>query len=190
MSQLALLEDLNDSGSKVDGELCHTGFSHPHLQRGHPEMLHMIKRKFLCASSEHQDDCQADIVASSQPIVHVPNALRKMSKLQRLVTIYHLHFHLAERREQLHARRDRLYQGDVCSFIAQAFFLFIGLASVFPSRLKPPRNGSFAVSAKGFGRFSSDYSHVGSIVQFRHCNISMFTLFRCAVSARNTTYTR
>lgn len=46
MSQLALLEDLNDSGGRVDGELTHTGFSHPHLQRGHPEMLHMIKREY------------------------------------------------------------------------------------------------------------------------------------------------
>jgi len=47
MTQLALLEDLNDSGGKVDGELTHTGFTHPHLQRGHPEMLHMIKRTYL-----------------------------------------------------------------------------------------------------------------------------------------------
>lgn len=47
MSQLALLEDLNDSGGRVDGELTHTGFSHPCLQRGHPELLHKIKRKCL-----------------------------------------------------------------------------------------------------------------------------------------------
>lgn len=50
MSQLALLEDLNDSGGKIDGELTHTGFAHPNLQRGHPEMLHMIKREFCCYS--------------------------------------------------------------------------------------------------------------------------------------------
>jgi hypothetical protein len=47
MSQLALLEDLNDSGGRIDGELTHTGFSHPHLQRGHPELLHKIKREPL-----------------------------------------------------------------------------------------------------------------------------------------------
>lgn len=45
MSQLALLEDLNDSGSRIDGELTHTGFSHPNLQRGRPELLHLIKRE-------------------------------------------------------------------------------------------------------------------------------------------------
>ena len=53
MSQLALLDDLNDSGGTVDGELTHTGFTHPHLQRGHPEMLHMIKRELESASYEH-----------------------------------------------------------------------------------------------------------------------------------------
>jgi hypothetical protein len=47
MSQLALLEDLNDSGGRIEGELTHTGFSHPNLQRGHPEMLHMIKRESI-----------------------------------------------------------------------------------------------------------------------------------------------
>lgn len=47
MSQLALLEDLNDSGGRIEGELTHTGFSHPHLQRGHPELLHKIKRESL-----------------------------------------------------------------------------------------------------------------------------------------------
>ena len=43
MSQLALLEDLSDSGGRVEGELTHTGFSHPSLQRGHPELLYLLK---------------------------------------------------------------------------------------------------------------------------------------------------
>jgi hypothetical protein len=47
MSQLALLEDLNDSGGRVDGELTHTGFSHPHLQKDRAELLHLIKRRFI-----------------------------------------------------------------------------------------------------------------------------------------------
>ena len=45
MSQLALLEDLNESGGRVDGELTHTGFSHPHLQKDKAELLHLIKRE-------------------------------------------------------------------------------------------------------------------------------------------------
>ena len=54
MSQLALLEDLNDSGGRIDGELTHTGFSHPHLQRGHPELLHKIKRESAYAVVFHR----------------------------------------------------------------------------------------------------------------------------------------
>lgn len=84
MSQLALLEDLNDSGGRIEGELTHTGFSHANLQRGHPEMLHMIKRKraltYQSSGSGDSDHFSVTRLALVKQLNLAANVLAKKSK--------------------------------------------------------------------------------------------------------------
>lgn len=109
MSQLALLEDLNDSGGRVEGELTHTGFSHPHLQRGHPEMLHMIKREHRASANFEMANPALGLISVVHCSQHNQVASvqrRKWMLLQRLMSYRQLH-RLVERQGQLRQLQSR-----------------------------------------------------------------------------------